>query len=203
MQEETGGRAPSILTHSLSGEARAFLSPETLLMPDQVLDFIDRQTISHAVYGWWFDNSLPIAPRDWCIECDGKHLLYVGIAPSKGRLVTPGSPSPVKRRFQKNHLRRVRSSTLRQSLSALLQHELHLEFRRDKRDRVCMGRHYEERLSAWIDQHGAISITQHDEPWRLEKELVRHGPPLPLNIDMSDHPFKSTLKNLRRALGRN
>lgn len=65
-----------------------------------------------------------------------------------------------------------------------------------------MDRRHEERLSAWINQHAAISITQNDEPWTLEQELVRHGPPLPLNIDMSDHPFKLTLKDMRRALGR-
>ena len=47
------------------------------------------------------------------------------------------------------------------------------------------------------------NVSQHEEPWRLEEELVRHGPPLPLNIDMSDHPFKSTLKDMRSALGRN
>ena len=66
-----------------------------------------------------------------------------------------------------------------------------------------MDRCHEERLSAWINQLAAISITQNDEPWRLEEELVRQGPPLPLNIDMSDHPFKSTLKDMRRALGQN
>nr|WP_218588593.1 hypothetical protein [Marivita hallyeonensis] len=87
-------------------------------------------------------------------------------------------------------------------MAALLQKELGLGFRRDKGGKVGMDRRHEERLSAWINQHAAISITQNDEPWRLEQELVRHGPPLPLNIDMSDHPFKLTLKDMRRALGR-
>jgi len=203
MQEEAGGRAPSWLTHSLSAEASAVLSPEALLLPDHVLDFIDRHAFTHGVYGWWFDHGLPLVPRNGCIERDGKHLLYIGIAPRKGRSIKLGAPSPLKCRFQKYHLRRVRGSTLRHSLSALLQDELHLEFRRDKRDRVCMDRRHEEKLSAWVDQHAAISITQDDEPWKLEEELVRQGPPLPLNIDMSDHPFKSTLKDMRRALGRN
>lgn len=203
MKKEAGGRAPSLLTHSLSNEARSVLSPEAFLLPNHVLDFIDRQVVTHGVYGWWFDNRLPLVPRDECIERAGKRLLYVGIAPSKGGSIKPGTPSPLKRRFQRDHLRRVRGSTLRKSLAALLQRELGLEFRRDKGGKVGMDRCYEERLSAWINQHAAISITQNYEPWRLEEELVRQGPPLPLNIDMSDHPFKSTLKDLRRALGRN
>ncbi|KPP98521.1 MAG: hypothetical protein HLUCCA12_17980 [Rhodobacteraceae bacterium HLUCCA12] len=203
MQEQAGGRAPSELTYSLSNEARAVLSPEALLLPDHVMDFIDRRAVTHAVYGWWFDHGLPLVPTDGCIEREGKHLLYIGIAPSKVRLIKPGSPSPVKRRFQRDHLRGVRGSTLRKSLAALLQQELGLEFRRDKGGKVGMDRCHEQKLSAWIDQHAAISITQNDEPWMLEEELVRQGPPLPLNIDMSGHPFKSTLKDLRHALARN
>jgi hypothetical protein len=66
-----------------------------------------------------------------------------------------------------------------------------------------MDRCDEEKLSAWINQHAAISVFRHDEPWRLEQELVGDGPPLPLNLDMSDHPFTSALKNLRHALARN
>lgn len=43
-----------------------------------------------------------------------------------------------------------------------------------------MDRCHEKRLSAWINQHAAISITKSDKPWRLERELVGQGPPLPL-----------------------
>ena len=203
MQEQAWGRAPTHLTHSLSAEARAFLSPEALLQPDQVLDVIDLQAITKGIYGWWFDRSLPSAPRDGCVERDGMCLLYVGIAPRKGRPIKHGTSSALKRRFQRDHLRRVRGSTLRKSLAALLQLELGLEFRRDKGGKVSMDRCYEEKLSAWINQHAAISVFRHDEPWRLEQELVGDGPPLPLNLDMSDHPFSSTLKNLRHALARN
>jgi hypothetical protein len=194
---------PSWLTHSLSDEARTVLSPDTLLLPNHVLDFIDRETVTHGVYGWWFDHLLPLVSRDGCIERDGKHLLYVGIAPPKDRPVRRGGPSPVKSRLWRNHLRgTVRTSTLRLSLSALLEQQLGLEFWRDKRNRVRMDRHHEDRLSEWIAKHAAISVAQHDEPWSLEETLVRNGPPLPLNLSMSGHPFKATLSNLRRALGR-
>ncbi|WP_125458971.1 GIY-YIG nuclease family protein [Oceanicella actignis] len=168
------------------------------------MDFIDRHAVTHGVYGWWFDHYLPLVPRDGCIERDGKHLLYIGIAPPKDRPVRRGGPTPVKSRLWRNHLRgTVRSSTLRLSLAALLEQELELAFWRDKRNRVRMDRHHEDSLSDWISKHAAISVAQHDEPWSLEETLVRNGPPLPLNLSMSRHPFKSTLSDLRRALGRN
>ena len=204
MQEEEGERAPSWLTHSLSDEARAVLSPETLLLPDHVLDFIDRHAVTHGVYGWWFDHGLPLVPRDGCIELDGKHLLYIGIAPPKERPVRRGGPTPVKSRLWRNHLRgTVRTSTLRLSLATLLEQELELAFWRDKRNRVRMDRYHEDKLTDWIAKHAAISVVQHDAPWSLEEMLVRNGPPLPLNLSMSRHPFRSTLSDLRHALGRN
>ena len=65
-----------------------------------------------------------------------------------------------------------------------------------------MDRHHEDKLTEWIAKHAAISVVQHDEPWSLEETLVRNGPPLPLNLSMSSHPFKSSLSEMRRALGR-
>ena len=192
------------MTHSLSDEARGVLSPGILLLPDHILDFIERHGVSHGVYGWWFDHRLPLVPRNGCIERDGKHLLYIGIAPPKNRPVRRSGPTPVKSRLWQNHLRgTVRSSTLRHSLAALLAQELELAFWRDQRNRVRMDRHHEDKLSDWIAKHAAISVVQHDEPWSLEETLIRNGPPLPLNLSMSGHPFRSTLSNLRRALGRN
>ena len=204
MQEEAGGRAPSWLTHSLSDAASSVLSPEALLLPDHVLDFIERHAVTHGVYGWWFDHGLPLVPRDGCIKLDGKHLLYIGIAPPKDRPARRGAPTPVKSRLWRNHLHgTVRTSTLRLSLAALLEQELELAFWRDKRNRVRMDRHHEDKLSDWLSTHAAISVMQHDEPWSLEETLVRSGPPLPLNLSMSRHPFRSSLSALRRALGRN
>ncbi|NNU81059.1 hypothetical protein HMH01_11480 [Halovulum dunhuangense] len=134
---------------------------------------------------------------------EGKYLLYIGIAPPKDRLVRRGAPTPVKSRLWRNHLRgTVRSSTLRLSLAALLEQELELEFWRDARNRVRMDRHHEDKLSEWIAKHAGISVAHHDVPWSLEETLIRNGPPLPLNLSMSEHPFKSTLSDMRRALAR-
>ena len=91
---------------------------------------------------------------------------------------------------------------MRHSIAAILAQELELEFRRDKRNRVCMDRKHEEKLSAWLNDHAAISVAESFEPWKLEETLVRTGPPLPLNIKVSSHPFKSTLESMRDAVGR-
>lgn len=203
MQNDTWGHTPAWLTHSLCRAAKDVFEPDTLLLPGQVLDHMDVKSVQHGVYAWWFDASLPLVPRDGCIAREGRHLLYVGIAPPKDRSAGRGASTPMLRRIGRNHLRgTVRISTLRLSLAALLERELDLAFWRDDRDRVRMDRQDEDKLSEWIGKHAAISMVHHDDPGSLEEMLVRNGPPLPLNLSMSPHPFRSTLSDLRRALGR-
>lgn len=195
--------AHSDLTHSLSDEAGEVLEPCRLILPPDILDHIAKLEISHGLYGWWFDQSLAEVPRDGCHNHNGKHLLYIGIAPPKDGPIRPSSAAPFKRRLWQNHLHgSVRSSTLRLSPAALLERQLGLQFFRDGRNRVHMKKEYEDKLTVWIEVHAGISLTHHDQPWGLEEALVRNGPPLPLNLSMSRHAFKSTLSALRRSLGR-
>ncbi|WP_412071564.1 GIY-YIG nuclease family protein [Roseobacter sp.] len=141
MNEGNGGRTCSDLTHSLTVAAKALLSPENLVLPNDVLDHIKERSTTHGLYGWWFDGNLPFVPRDGCIAHKGKHLLYVGIAPPKDGPARSRSSTPMKRRLWRNHvIGTVRSSTLRLSLAALLQHDLNLAFWRDARNRVRMDR---------------------------------------------------------------
>ena len=65
-----------------------------------------------------------------------------------------------------------------------------------------MAKTDEDKLSTWLDQHAAISIIQHDDPRTLERLLITAGPSLPLNLDGSSHPFRQTLSDMRRSLGR-
>lgn len=182
---------------------RQILEPNALLKPADVLAHIDEYEITHGLYGWWFDHSLPEVPRCGCRELAGRHLLYIGIAAPKDRPIKTCGATPVKRRLWRNHLRgSVRSSTLRLSLAALLKEHLGFDFYRDKRGRVRMAKGHEEILSTWLQEHAGISVVHHDTPWQLEEALVRNGPQLPLNLSMSDHPFKPTLSALRRSLGR-
>ena len=192
---------PADLTHSLWDASRRIHSPDMLLLPCEIMRHLETANISHGVYGCWFDQDLGTVPRDGCQEIDGKHLLYVGIAqPGQRR---GQMRAAARNRLWRNHLRgSVRVSTLRLSLAALLSHRLGLTFVRDARGRVRMAKTDEDKLSTWLDQHAAISVAQHDDPRALERVLIAAGPSLPLNLDGSTHPFRQTLSELRRSLGR-
>ena len=75
---------------------RQILEPNVLLKPTDVLAHIDEHGISHGLYGWWFDHFLPDVSRAGCLEFESKHLLYIGIAPPKDRLIKTGAATPVK-----------------------------------------------------------------------------------------------------------
>lgn len=183
--------------------AKLVLEPAKLIRPADILAHIEEHEVTHGLYGWWFDDSLPEVPRGDCREFESKHLLYIGIAPPKDKPTKRGPTTPVKRRLWRNHLRgSVRYSTLRLSLAALLKDQLGFEFYRDAGDRVRMVKDHEENLTSWIEEHAGVSLVRHDAPWELEEALVRNGPPLPLNLSMSGHPLKPTLSAFRKALGR-
>jgi hypothetical protein len=192
---------PNDLTHSLWDASHLLHSPDKLLLPGEIMQHLEVAKISHGVYGWWFDQDLGSLPRDGCLQMDGKHLLYVGIAQPvqrRGRLRAAAG-----NRLWRNHLRgSVRVSTLRLTLAALLADRLGLTFLRDARGRVRMAKTDEDKLSTWLVQHAAISVAQHDDPRALEREFITAGPSLPLNLEGSSHPFRRTLSELRRSLGR-
>jgi hypothetical protein len=190
---------PEDLTHSLSDAARLVHSPDRLFLPGEIVGHLADAKISHGVYGWWFDDDLGRVPRDGCQFRDGRHLLYVGIAQPGQRQ----GRSPAGNRLWRNHIRgSVRVSTLRLSLAALLADRLGLAFYRDAGGRVRMAKADEDKLSIWLVQHAAVSVAGHDDPWALEHMLITAGPPLPLNLSGSAHPFRLTLSDLRRSLAR-
>jgi hypothetical protein len=167
--------------------AQQVLRPVRLVKPDDILAYVDEHMITRCLYGWWFDEALPV-PRDNCYEIGGKYLLYIGIAPSAGKATTSAH---VKRRLWRNHVcGAVRGSTLRLSLAALLKDELDLSFYRDSGNRIRMPKDCEEKLTSWIKRHAAISLMQHNTPWELERELLQNSAQFPLNIILSNHPLR-------------
>lgn len=166
-----------------------------LVSPGEIRQHLETAKISHGVCGFWFDQDLAMVPRDGCQQLEGKHLLHVGIA-------QPGPPKAAENRLWRSHLRgRVRGSTLRLSLAALLADRLALTFFRDTGGRVCMARTNEEKLTDWLERHAALSVAQNDDPWALGGLIFATGPSLPLSLIGSTHPFGQTLRDLRRALG--
>lgn len=178
----------------------AALASTEFIHPAQVDIALTRRGIKRGLYGWWFDSTLPIAPGFGCIQREGFHLMYVGIAPQNARNL---AVNPMKNRLSKNHIHngRIRGSTLRYSVAALLDNRFHFTVKRDSKNKPSMDRDEERRLSEWIFTHAKVSIVEHPAPWEVKAKILSTAPPLPLNIQMSRHPFKDELKQLRQHLG--
>jgi hypothetical protein len=103
-------------------------------------------------------------------------------------------------------------STLRRTLSCLLESELKLHLMRrpsGKRCKLCMAPADEERLTDWMDDNAFVAWVVCKEPWHVERELLSNAwpskpgwPRLPLNIRGSCDPFRVELKKLRAAAGK-
>lgn len=181
--------------------AKQVLEPRRLLEPAEILEHVAQLKIHHGIYGWWFDEALPEVPRDGCFKLDGKNLLYVGISPSSLKYANSGRTLSGR---IKNHLSgNIGNSTLRLSLSALLQKEFQFQFwRAGKKARMTCEN--EGKLTEWIFDNAKVSVAEYSMPWQLEGEIIQRGPTLPLNLkDNRRNPFEPTLSDLRQSLGRN
>lgn len=196
-------RAPAEFTHSLYDQFPDLLHPDKLVAAEDVHTQVDRREIQHGVYAWWFDADLPLVPREGCLRRGDYDMLYIGIAPPSRTGEKAGRVTPIKRRLLRNHLRgSIRTSTLRQTLAALLTGRMGFICSRDARRKPLMRKEDEAWLSEWMVEHARLSFIHTADPWGLEEALVRNGPPLPLNLSMSQHPFRKTLSVMRSQLGR-
>ncbi len=196
-------QAPHNLTHSLYHGLSDLLFPDKLVAATEVQSRVNVRNVQHGVYAWWFDGDLPIVPRGGCLSNGHHNMLYVGIAPPQPSGKLAGRVPPMNRRLVRNHLQgSIRTSTLRQTLAALLADRGGFTFSRDPRGKPRMQMRDEQWLSAWMIEHACLSFVHTDDPWSLEETLIRTGPSLPLNLSMSQHPFRKILSTMRSRLGR-
>lgn len=137
-----------------------------------------------GVYAWFFSKVPAGIDAADCYVADGLTLLYVGISlkePStNGR---PPSRSTLRQRLRTHFTGNAAGSTLRKTLGCLLAEELGIALRR-----VGSGARYtltnpgEQRLDAWMADHCRVAWREVADPWRLEREILASGLPLPLNI---------------------
>lgn len=137
-----------------------------------------------GVYAWYFDEVPPGLDASACYVIDGWTLLYVGISPKEpptnGRAP---STSTLRKRLQTHFAGNAAGSTLRLTLGCLLAKGLDANLRR-----VGSGARYtltnpgEQRLDAWMAEHARVAWRAVAEPWRLERDILRSGTSLPLNI---------------------
>lgn len=150
-----------------------------------------------GLYFWWFKNLPSLIPLEDCFDYEGYYLLYAGISPD--HLNKPNSKANLNSRIRTHLFGNAEGSTLRRTLGILLQVESNYPLRRVGSGKRMTFTHLGEQwLDNWLDENAKVSWIVCDEPWLLEKEILRHKP-LPLNLRDNDHPFKSILSELRKV----
>jgi hypothetical protein len=137
-----------------------------------------------GVYAWFFSQLPAGIDAGSCYVVDGWTLLYVGISPKEpptnGR---PPSRSTLRQRLRTHFAGNAAGSTLRKTLGCLLADELGIALRRvGSGDRYTLTNPGEQRLDAWMANHCRVAWHEVADPWRLEREILASGLPLPLNI---------------------
>lgn len=182
------------------------MGPDELLAPPRTYgrsDVLARPSPvprKSGVYGWYFDEEPPGVPTDGCHSTDAGWLLYVGIAP---REPAANGAQPSRQTLWnrlRNHYRgNASSSTLRLTLGCLLAERLDLGLRRvgnTARLTFVAGEHV---LSDWMADRARVVWMEHEEPWRLELELIS-SLVLPLNLKDNSHgSFRPALRAARSA----
>jgi hypothetical protein len=188
------------MTHSLSREAEAFLRQTPLVRVEAICEDAAVVPAAPGIYGWWFDDSMESVSAG-TLSRNGRHLLYVGIAPSS-RPQEGRKPRTLRDRLI-NHCRGpLATSTLRRTLAALLNVEAAFSIGIGPSGKLMMLKHDEVKLTRWMDDHAMVMWSIAQSPWLIEDELLEHGPRLPLNIQGSRDPYRLELKKLRASLHR-
>jgi hypothetical protein len=185
------------MAHTLSREAETFLQQAQFVTADAIREKSAIVPAQAGVYGWWFDQALGNLSEGSHVR-NGLHLLYVGIAP--GAPPKDGVKPRTLRDRLLNHCRGpLATSTLRRTLAALLKDEEHLSIDRTEAGKLRMSLEDEAKLTRWMSEHARITWLTTPAPRLAEKELLEHGPRLPLNIRGSSDPYRKELSGLRAA----
>jgi hypothetical protein len=150
-----------------------------------------------GVYGWYFKPPPPGVDTNQCFEIEGWKLLYIGISPKEpptnGRAP---SRSSLRKRLQTHFGGNAAGSTLRKTLGCLLAEDLDIMLRRvGSGARYTLSNPGEQRLDRWMDEYARVTWIETPEPWRIEREILASGIPLPLNV--RDNPCLAHTNILR------
>ncbi|MFA6176246.1 MAG: hypothetical protein WC765_06685 [Phycisphaerae bacterium] len=155
----------------------------TLHSPQNLYEYKDSIPNGPGLYAWYFNidvdfncNPLERVSRIKTLEQGNPKswfLLYVGIAgKKKGRTLRD--------RIYGEHLNQnSKGSTLRQSLAALLWHDIGLDPKKQ-----LNGEDEKRRLNCWIFNHARVTWIETNKPDKLEKLILsEYGNCLPLNLN--------------------
>lgn len=152
-----------------------------------------------GVYAWYFRQVPPGVDTTGCITVDGLALLYVGISPKEpptnGRAP---SRSSLRKRLRTHFGGNAAGSTLRRTLGCLLAETTGFPLRRvGSGERLTLTNPGEQALDDWMSRNALVTWLAIDKPWELEREILRSGLPLPLNI--RDNPSGSHVTFMREV----
>lgn len=151
--------------------------------------------ISPGVYAWYFKRVPPGIDATGCLVRDGLTLLYVGISPTEpptnGRAP---SRSNLRQRLRTHYAGNAAGSTLRKTLGCLLEDDLGFALRRvGSGERLTFTNPGERLLDTWLEENALVTWVVSERPWEVEREVLRSGVPLPLNIRDNPCPAHTEL----------
>ena len=115
-------------------------------------------------------------------------------------MAVPAS-KPSEAEIVRNHPKgNASASTLRLTLGCLLSDQLGIELRRVGRsERLMFTPEGEAALSAWMEENAFVCWMVCEEPWVVERGIIR-AVNLPLNLrDNDHHPYCTALRACRAA----
>jgi hypothetical protein len=176
-------------------DSRDLLEPEKLYSRADILAQSCPVPRLSGVYAWWFRTALlPGVPLDDCREWQGRHLLYIGIAPRKPSAAGRSSTSTLRDRLRYHYAGNAEGSTLRRTLGCLLG----LELRRVGSGKTMTFSEQEAELNDWMQENAFVCWLTEETPWQVETDLIERLS-LPLNLDQNrQHTFHGHLSRMRR-----
>ena len=166
---------------NMISSARLAANPSLIpAVPGTYMIFFDSGTLFLEQAGYLdFSAEFPLS-------IDGFDLLYAGATRDSLRV-----------RALQHVVGDSRSSSLRMTVGALLAHELALEPVGDGTRTYFSFGDGERRLTDWLCAHTRVAVHPCDDPFALEKELLRSFP-IPLNItERKRHAYSKYLMALR------
>lgn len=144
-----------------------------------------------GVYAWYFRDLPPSIDASGCHQAEELTLLYVGISPreppANGRAP---SRSTLRKRLLTHFCGNAEGSTLRRTLGRLLAPHTGFPLRRVGSGlRMTFTNPGEQALDAWMNENAMVAWKTCEQPWKLERDILRSGLPLPLNI--RDNPCQA------------
>ncbi|RBY76265.1 GIY-YIG nuclease family protein [Blastococcus sp. TF02-09] len=145
-----------------------------------------------GLYAWWARPGALSGITGPAHPVGERELLYVGLARS-----APSSRATLHSRVVGNHIRGTTGqSTLRRTLASLLVEQE--GWRSRFTDRPLLVPEDEQRLTAWMEQHLALSWAVHEQPWTVEARVITElAPPLNQSAN-SAHPLYPHVREARR-----